>query len=134
MKALVFGVDPGLVEAPGPSANRLAANLAITPMALLDIDDPTVRGDDWAVLRTGLAGICGSDSKQVLLDFDEATDNPMTALISFPQVLGHEVVARVEEAGPAAGVEGCRLRVIVTVAQGDATASRPWTSRRPMRY
>ena len=42
------------------------------------------------MLRTRLCGICGSDAKQVFLD--GALDNPMTALISFPQVLGHEVV------------------------------------------
>ena len=40
-----------------------------------------------------LTGICGSDTKQVLMDFEDADDNPMTAFISFPQVLGHEVVA-----------------------------------------
>ena len=38
------------------------------------------------------------------MDFDaDAGDNPMTAFISFPQVLGHEVVATVDEAGPERG-------------------------------
>ena len=37
------------------------------------------------------------------MDFEGAADSPMTAFISFPQVLGHEVVATVEEAGPEAG-------------------------------
>ena len=44
-----------------------------------------------------MTGICGSDSKQVLMDFDDARDNPMTAFISFPQVLGHEVVGTVDD-------------------------------------
>lgn len=46
------------------------------------------------VLRTG---ICGSDVKEVLLQ--AASDNPLSGLVSFPHVPGHEVVARVEEAG-----------------------------------
>ena len=37
------------------------------------------------------------------MDFEGADDSPMTAFISFPQVLGHEVVATVEDAGPDAG-------------------------------
>jgi hypothetical protein len=54
--------------------------------------------DDWLVLRTRLCGICGSDYKQIFLN--GSMDNPMTALISFPQVLGHEVVGTVERVGP----------------------------------
>ncbi|MGI9602351.1 MAG: zinc-dependent alcohol dehydrogenase [Acidimicrobiales bacterium] len=100
MKALVFGVDPGPVSVP-KKANRLQQHLASTPMAVQEIPDPDLRGDDWLVLRTRLCGICGSDSKQVLLDFDDSSDNIMTALISFPQVLGHEVVATVESVGSA---------------------------------
>jgi threonine dehydrogenase-like Zn-dependent dehydrogenase len=98
MRALVFGVDPGAVEAPA-DPNRLQENLAGTPMALQDLPDPELRGDDWLILRTRMCGICGSDAKQVLMDFDDSADNIMTALISFPQVLGHEVVATVEATG-----------------------------------
>ena len=32
---------------------------------------------------------------------DGNIDNPMTSLISFPQVLGHEVVGFIEKVGPA---------------------------------
>ena len=93
-------------------------------MALLDLPDPPLLGDDWMVLRNRVTGICGSDSKQVLMDFEDASDNMMTAFISFPQVLGHEVVGTVETTGPAVtGVErgqrvvlypnlGCRPRGI----------------------
>ena len=73
-------------------------------MDLREVPDPVVRGAEWAVLRPRLTGICGSDTKQVLMDFEGAGDSPMTAFISFPQVLGHEVVATVEDAGPDAGV------------------------------
>ncbi|MET0804857.1 MAG: alcohol dehydrogenase catalytic domain-containing protein, partial [Acidimicrobiales bacterium] len=100
MKALVFGVTPQDVPAPPPDAPRLLQNLAATPMALQDVDEPKLFGPDWTVLRTRLTGICGSDAKQALLDFDsEAGDNPMSAFISFPQVMGHEVVATVDQAG-----------------------------------
>ena len=34
--------------------------------------------DDWVITRPRLTGICGSDSKQVLLDFGEGdADNAM---------------------------------------------------------
>ena len=47
------------------------------------------------MVRPLLTGICGSDSKQVLLDFEGDSDSAMSGLCSFPQVLGHEVVAEV---------------------------------------
>jgi threonine dehydrogenase-like Zn-dependent dehydrogenase len=122
MRALQFMADPEprtetripLPRPLGPSeretceelpedAPKLLRNLATTPMALVDLPDPPLLGDDWLVLRTRVTGICGSDAKQVLMDFDGGADNMMTAFISFPQVLGHEVVAMVDEAGPAVG-------------------------------
>jgi threonine dehydrogenase-like Zn-dependent dehydrogenase len=90
-------------------------------MALHDLPDPTPRGPDWAVLRTHLCGICGSDTKQVQLDGD--ADNPMTAFISFPQVLGHEVVATVEDAGPAVADAG--------IEPGRRVVLNPWLSCGP---
>jgi threonine dehydrogenase-like Zn-dependent dehydrogenase len=108
VEALVFGVDSGF-EPPeaDPAENLLLANLAATPMALREIPEPALLGDDWVVLQTRMTGICGSDSKQVFMDTGgDATDMAMTAFISFPQVLGHEVVADVAQVGPAVrGVE-----------------------------
>lgn len=102
MKALQFLTDPEpWPEALPDDAPRLLRNLAGTPMALVDLPDPPLLGDDWTVLRNRVTGICGSDSKQVLMDFGDAADNMMTAFISFPQVLGHEVVGTVEQTGPA---------------------------------
>lgn len=121
MKALVFGVDPGPVDPPPPDASLLLRNLTTTPMALQEIDDPRPLGPDWMVLRTRMTGICGSDSKQVLMDFEDAADNPMTAFISFPQVLGHEVVATVEELGPE--VSGFEV--------GQRVVLNPWLSCGP---
>jgi threonine dehydrogenase-like Zn-dependent dehydrogenase len=90
-------------------------------MDLVEVPDPTVRGPGWAVLRPRLTGICGSDTKQVLMDFEDADDSPMTAFISFPQVLGHEVVATVEALGPR--VEGFEL--------GQRVVLNPWLSCAP---
>ncbi len=107
MKALVFGVKPEQVPEPPEGSNHLLQGLAHTPMALQDIPDPPLLGDDWVVLKNRITGICGSDSKQVFMDSGgDASDFAMTAFISFPQVLGHEVIADVVEVGPKArGVE-----------------------------
>ena len=79
MKALVFGTDPEAVPPPPADAPKLLHHLALTPMRLQETDDPRLLGPDWAVLRTRLTGICGSDSKQVLMDFEDGADASMTA-------------------------------------------------------
>lgn len=113
--------EPGPVETPAPDAHPLLHNLANTPAKVTEIAEPTLPADDWVILRTRLCGICGSDSKQLLMDFTDAGDNPMTALISFPQVLGHEVVADVVETGPA----------IHDLAPGQRVVLNPWLSCAP---
>jgi threonine dehydrogenase-like Zn-dependent dehydrogenase len=123
MKALVFGVDPEAWTPPaGAADNRLLANLVVTPMRLVEVDDPRPLRADWVVTKPRLAGICGSDSKMALLDFgDEDSDNAMAGLCSFPQVMGHEVVAEVVELGPeAAGLE-----------IGERVVLNPWLSCAP---
>jgi threonine dehydrogenase-like Zn-dependent dehydrogenase len=122
MKALVFGEFPDpMPEQLPPDAPRLLRHLSYTPMFMQDIAEPRLFGDDWAVLRTRMTGICGSDTKQVLMDFEDADDSPMTAFISFPQVLGHEVVATIDELGPA--VEGFE--------PGQRVVLNPWLSCGP---
>jgi threonine dehydrogenase-like Zn-dependent dehydrogenase len=81
-----------------------------------EIAEPALPADDWLVIRTRLCGLCGSDYKQVFLN--GSTDNPMTALISWPQVLGHEVVGTVERVGP-----GVRARRV-----GERVVLNPWLS------
>lgn len=123
MKALVFGVDPDPWSAPEEAAsNQLLGNLAVTPMALQDLDDSRPLRPDWFVLQPRMCGICGSDSKMALLDFgDEDTDNAMAGLCSFPQVMGHEVVADVSGLGPeASGFES-----------GQRVVLNPWLSCGP---
>ena len=121
MRALVFGVDtqPWSVPAGAPP---LAANLAVTPVALRDVPDARPLRPDWFVTRPLLTGICGSDSKQILLDFGEGdSDNAMSGLCSFPQVMGHEVVAEVSDTGPEA--EGFDV--------GQRVVLNPWLSCAP---
>lgn len=89
------------------------------PMQLKEIPEPPLPAPDWVVLRTVLCGLCGSDYKQVFLK--GSFDNPMTALISFPQVLGHEVVAVIERVGP--GVKHRRV--------GERVVLNPWLSCAP---
>jgi threonine dehydrogenase-like Zn-dependent dehydrogenase len=62
---------------------------------------PELRGPAWARLRPTLAGICGTDLA-LLTGHASPILSPFS---SFPAVLGHEVVAVVEEAGKASGVE-----------------------------
>src|SRR5438105_5543076 len=123
MKALVFGVDADSIPSlEGDDDNPLLKGLASTAMNLIDVEDPKPLAPDWVVLRSRLTGICGSDSKQVFMEnAEEEIDNAMTALISFPQVLGHELVATVEEAGPEA--EG--------LERGQRVVLNPWLSCGP---
>jgi len=128
VRALVYGVRPDLQPEPDPvnsndSDNALLTGLARTPMRLQEVDDPPFLGPDWVVLRPRLSGICGSDAKQVFMDFGEdvARDNPMGDFFSMPQVLGHEVVADVVSVGPEA--EGVDI--------GDRVVLNPWLSCGP---
>jgi len=83
-----------------------------------DIPYPEIKTDDWLVIKTEFCGICGSDHKQIFLDGNQ--DNPMTAIISWPQVLGHEVVGYVDKVG-----NKTKIKV------GDRVALNPWISCLP---
>jgi threonine dehydrogenase-like Zn-dependent dehydrogenase len=122
MKALLYGVKPEKLPEPDTD-NQLLRSLAHTPMRLVDLDEPTLPLPDWVVLRPRLTGICGSDAKQVFMDWGEVRtpDNPMKGFFSLPQVLGHEVVADVVELGPEA--EGLEV--------GDRVVLNPWLSCGP---
>ena len=70
--------------------------LAGMPFGLHEIDDARLVRPDWVITRPILSGICGSDAKLVLGDFNTGDiDNPMAAFSSLPHVPGHEVVAEV---------------------------------------
>ena len=86
------------------------------PVELVELDDPVVGLDDDVVCAPRLSGVCGSDARLLLGDFCEGDlDNPMAAFSPLPFVLGHEVVADVLEAGPAADL-----------CPGDRVVLDPW--------
>ncbi len=126
MKALVYDVDVqrviGLIQqlqagAPADDETYLGDNAMLQ---LKEIPDARVQFPDWIVIENRLTGICGSDYKQVFMDF-KGIDSPLAPLSSFPQVMGHEVVGRVAAIGPAV----TRLRV------GQRVALNPWLSCAP---
>lgn len=84
------------------------------PLVYENVPDARLFGDDWVIVETRYCGICGSDVKQAYLE--GAFDNPMTAVISFPHVLGHEVAGTVVEAG----------KDVRHVKKGDRVACYPW--------
>jgi threonine dehydrogenase-like Zn-dependent dehydrogenase len=100
------------------------------PMRLREIPAPDLPAPDWVLLRTRLCGLCGSDYKQVFLE--GSADNAMTALISFPQVLGHEVVGLIEAVGPAVRSRRPGERVVLNPWLSCATRGLPpceWCAR-----
>ena len=83
------------------------------------VDEPKPHGDakkreEWVMVQPKLAGICGSDVMQVFLE--AASDNPLSAVVSAPHVMGHEVVGTVVDVGK--GVKKFR--------KDDRVAVSPW--------
>lgn len=77
-------------------------------LGLREYPAPPLPGPDWVRLRPLLAGICGSDTS-LLTGRASATLSPFA---SFPAILGHEVLAEVEE--PGSGVDlAAGQRVVV---------------------
>jgi threonine dehydrogenase-like Zn-dependent dehydrogenase len=83
-------------------------------VALREVPTPALVADDWVRVQTVYCGICGSDMKELTLH--GATDNPLRTFLSFPQIMGHEVVGVIEAAGPA----------VTRVRPGDRVAVSPW--------
>jgi len=121
MKALQFhmSVPKILLTRTLGMFSKAAYTGPFAPVALEEIPDARVRGDRWVVVRPTLTGICGSDQKQVLLKGH--FDNPISGVISFPHVLGHESAGIVAEVGPA----------VERVRPGDRVVINPWLSCEP---
>jgi threonine dehydrogenase-like Zn-dependent dehydrogenase len=122
MQALVFDVNVEEIihliqEAREDKEAYLGAH---SPIGLREIPDARVQFPDWLVIQTRLTGICGSDYKQVFIDF-ENIDSPMAGCATFPQVMGHEVVGTIAAVGP----EVTRRRV------GERVVLNPWLSCAP---
>ena len=121
MQGLLYGVRPEKWTPPDES-NHLLVGLSHTPMVLRDLDRPSVCRDDWAVAKTRLTGICGSDAKMVFMDFgDDFGDSALNGYFTFPPVFGHEVVADVVEVGPA----------VTSLEVGQRVVLNPWLSCGP---
>jgi len=122
VNALVFGSRPDPNEPRPVPEDDLEAHLVSMPFGLHAMEDAHPIHPDWVVTRPILSGVCGSDAKLVLGDFEDGDiDNPMAAFSSLPHVPGHEVVAEVVSLGPEArGVE-----------VGQRVVLNPWLSCAP---
>jgi threonine dehydrogenase-like Zn-dependent dehydrogenase len=99
VKALVFQHNLAREAAStiGGRIDRRAFVSRFAPVRIEDIDELPLPADDWVRVDTTFSGLCGSDVKQILLN--GSRDNPLTALVSFPHVLGHEAVGRRADTG-----------------------------------
>jgi L-iditol 2-dehydrogenase len=70
---------------------------AFSGLALRHMPEPVLPGPDWARLEVMMCGICGSD----IAGLTFSTSPVLEPFISLPAVLGHEVLAKVLEVGPA---------------------------------
>ncbi len=99
MKALVFRHNLAREAAStiGGRVDQRAFVSRFAPVRIEDIAEMPLPAEDWVRVETAVSGLCGSDVKQILLN--GARDNPLTALVSFPHVLGHEVVGHRADTG-----------------------------------
>jgi len=99
VKALVFrhSLAREAASTIGGRVDQRAFVSRFAPVRVEDIDELPLPAPDWVRVETTFSGLCGSDVKQILLN--GARDNPLTALVSFPHVLGHEVVGRRADSG-----------------------------------
>jgi len=80
-------------------------------LAYADIPEPVLHSARWVRVQTQLSGICGSDMSALFLK--GSIDSPLTPFVSFPMVLGHEIVGRVAEVGPAVRHVQVGQRVVI---------------------
>ena len=129
MKALVFhhNLAREAFSKIGGAVDHRAFVARFSPVSLEDIPEPVSPGPGWVGCDTVVTGICGSDAKQIFLN--GARDNPITALISFPHVLGHEVVATRRDDGRRVVVNpwlSCGPRGIDPPCPACAEGRYPW--------
>lgn len=118
MKALTFRIElPRLAFAKvfGAIAPRAYVS-GFGAVQCEKVEEPKPHGDDWVMVEPHLAGVCGSDVMQVFLD--AASDNPLSAVVSAPHVMGHEIVGTVVDVGKA----------VKNFAKDDRVAVSPWLS------
>ena len=111
MKAVTFGVTvPRFLLAKSVGRVSDAAFYGgISGVGLKEVRLPSIPGPDWVRLKVLKAGICGTDIGNLTYSASPA----MEPFGSFPAVLGHEIVAKVEELG--SGVRDLEVGQRVTV-------------------
>jgi threonine dehydrogenase-like Zn-dependent dehydrogenase len=121
MRAITFDISlPRIAAAKilGTASSRAFVS-TWAPVRCQRVPDPRLLGDDWVLVEPRRAGICGSDIMQVFIK--AGIDNPLSAAVSAPHVMGHEVVGTVIETGNA----------VKRVRKGDRVAVSPLLSCAP---
>ncbi len=97
MKALVFNptIPRFLATKALARVSRRAVWGPLAPLQFREVPDPPLPSADWVRVRVQLGGICGSDLHTIQL----VTSPALSALTSFPFVLGHENVGTLVEIG-----------------------------------
>jgi threonine dehydrogenase-like Zn-dependent dehydrogenase len=129
VKALVFRHSLAREAAAtiGGRLTRRAYVSRLAPTRLEDVAELPLPAPDWVRVLTTVSGLCGSDVKQILLN--GARDNPLTALVSFPHVLGHEAVGRRADTGERVVLNpwlSCGPRGIEPPCDACAAGRYPW--------
>ena len=97
MKAIEFNLTiPRYIL--GLGLGKLSSRLywsGMTCTQYREIPYPSLPADDWVIIKTRLGGICGTDMSAVKL----TASTYSTPLVTFPFVLGHENIGRVDRIG-----------------------------------
>jgi threonine dehydrogenase-like Zn-dependent dehydrogenase len=129
VQALVFrhSLAREAVAAVGGRVDQRAFVSRLAPVGIEDIDELPLPAENWVRVETTFSGLCGSDVKQILLN--GARDNPLTALVSFPHVLGHEAVGRRADNGERVVLNpwlSCEPRGIDPLCEACRVGRYPW--------
>jgi threonine dehydrogenase-like Zn-dependent dehydrogenase len=121
MKAITFDISMPRIAAAKllGVASRRACLSSWGPVRYQQVPDPKLLGPEWVLVEPRLAGICGSDIMQVFIK--AGIDNPLSAVVSAPHIMGHEVVGTVIETGGA----------VRYIRKGDRVAVSPLLSCAP---
>lgn len=119
MKALTFEYNIPKYLLTGALDRRMPKILfsPIAPVALRDVPEPDLPGDDWVKIKPILSGLCGSDMG-IITCHESLTLQPFA---SYPFVLGHEVCGVIAEKGSA----------VVGFEEGDRVTVNPMLSCAP---